>query len=214
MLQRISYLWWSHVEVFLSHMCWLHCWNELPLKIGMTHTLQMHSGYPSTADKACYWLKCVLLSGWLVFKEIYIVCDTALWTGDVINMCNKEGLSNIRISMSISIDVTRYRESCLSSSLQSNNISEIPRQLLLNCSALKSLWVKSTAFVMVKKLRQNHMFTSHILCINTHTITKKGNCLHNSKSLGLSFLHPSVSDLVHVQFSTTYNDHRAQADTG
>ena len=164
--------------------------------------------------RAIGWNASCLVDDWFLRSYTYVVCDTALWTGDVINMCNKEGLSNIRISMSISIDVTRYRESCLSSSLQSNNISEIPRQLLLNCSALKSLWVKSTAFVMVKKLRQNRMFTSHILCINTHTITKKGNCFHNSKSLGLSFLHPSVSDLVHVQFSTTYNDHRAQADTG
>ena len=59
MLQRISCVWQSH----FFHICWLHCWMELPLRVGITHTLQMHSGYPSTADETCYWSKCILHRG-------------------------------------------------------------------------------------------------------------------------------------------------------
>ena len=96
-----------------------------------------------------------------------------------------------------------YHESCLSSSLHSNNISEIPRPVLLNCSALKSLWVKSTAFVMVRNLAKI-VCSHHTYSESTHTqLRKQENWFHNSNSLRVPFLHPSISTLVHVQCSTT-----------
>lgn len=90
----------------------------------------------------------------------------------------------------VHIDVTIYHYSCLSSSLHSNNISEIRGPLLLNCSALKSLWVKSRVSGG-RTLKMNNLWSTYKSSHFIQTCMKSG---WNSLNWN-DWYHPSLEKI-------------------